>query len=164
MACHANLAKGATNFSSFSSRHWCSVKPKMGAARLLDATGDRTMNANPTPPLTAIQATGWTSPQSCSMAVGISAFERLLRLAESSDTGQARRVASFLATCYNSTAFPWDPFDLRAVDIAISDDMLTCLDALRWGQADLHTLVSDGDGRLQRLIKACGMRWPEDNA
>jgi hypothetical protein len=136
----------------------------MGAARLLDATGDRTMNANPRPLMTDVQATGWTSNQNRALAAGIPAFKRLLLLAESSDTGQARRVASFLATCYNSTAFPWDPFDLRAVDISISNDMLVCLDALRWGQADLHTLVSDGDGRLQRLIKVWGMRWPEDNA
>jgi len=136
----------------------------MGAARLLDATGDRTMNANPTPLITDVQTTGRTSTQNQAMAVGMPAFRRLLRLAESSDTGQARRVASFLATCYNATAFPWDPFDLRAVDIAISDDMLNCLDALRWGQADLHTRVPDGDGRLQRLMKVWGMRWPEDNA
>jgi len=96
------------------------------------------------------------------MAVGVPAFERLLLLAETSETGQARRVASFLAACYNATAFPWDPSDLRAVDISISTDMLICLDAVRWGQADLHTRVPRGAGRLPRLIKARGMRWPNE--
>ena len=54
-----------------------------------------------------------------------------------------------------------DPFELRAVDIAISDDMLCCLDALRWGCADLYTLVPDGDARVRAVIDCWGLRWPE---
>ena len=92
---------------------------------------------------------------------GAQAFLRLLSLAEQHDSGQARRVARFLAGTYNSEAFPWDCYDLRAVDEAISDDMLLCLDALRWGQADLHTLVPDGDRRLRELIAAWDLKWPE---
>jgi hypothetical protein len=43
---------------------------------------------------------------------------------------------------------------LRAFDVAISDDMLYCLDALRWGRADLHTLVPDHDARCAPSLTA----------
>ena len=75
------------------------------------------------------------------------AFQRLLQLAETRDSGQVRRVALFIAATYNGEAFPLDLFELRAVDAAISDDMLLCIDQLRWGQSDLHSLVPDGDRR-----------------
>ena len=95
-------------------------------------------------------------------SAGAQAFARLLRLAEECDSGQIARVARFLAATYNGQAFPLDPFELRAVDVAISDDMLRCLDALRWGRADLHTLVPDGDRRMQAIIARLGLRWPSD--
>ena len=93
---------------------------------------------------------------------GAQAFARLLELAEVRDSGQIRRIAGFLAATYNGQAFPLDPFELRSVDIAISDDMLCCLDALRWGRADLHTLVTDGDARVRAVIDRWGLRWPGD--
>ena len=89
---------------------------------------------------------------------GAQAFARLLQLAETRDSGQIPRVARFLAATYNGQAFQLDPFELRAVDIAISDDMLCCLDALRWGRADLYTLVSDGDVRVRAVIERWGLR------
>lgn len=45
------------------------------------------------------------------------------------------------ATNSNGQTFQLEQFELRAVDIAISDDMPCCLDALRWGRAGLRTLV-----------------------
>ena len=92
---------------------------------------------------------------------GAQAFARLLALAEQRDSGQIRRVVAFIAATYNGDAFPFDPFELRAVDIAISDDMLRCLDALRWARADLHTLVPDGDARVRAVIASWGLRWPQ---
>jgi len=89
------------------------------------------------------------------------AFARLLKLAEERDSGQIPRIARFLAAAYNGSAFPFDPFELRALDIAISDDMLCCLDALRWGRADLHTLIPNGDARVRAVIERWGLRWPE---
>ena len=94
-------------------------------------------------------------------AAGAQAFARLLKLAEERDSGQIARVARFVAATYNGAAFPLDPFELRAVDIAISDDMLRCLDALRWARADLHTLVPGGDARVRAVIARWGLRWPE---
>lgn len=92
---------------------------------------------------------------------GAQAFARLLRLAEERDSGQIRRIARFLAALYNGETFRLDPFELRAVDIAISDDMLCCLDALHWGRADLYTLIPDGDARVRAVIELWGLRWPE---
>lgn len=31
-------------------------------------------------------------------------------------------------------------------------DMLTALDALRWGRADLYTLVPDGQARIRAML------------
>ena len=90
------------------------------------------------------------------------AFARLLKLAEERDSGQIPRIARFVATTYNGQTFQLDPFELRSVDIAISDDMLCCLDALRWGRADLYTLVPDGDARVRAVIDRWGLRWPQD--
>ena len=87
-------------------------------------------------------------------AKGGHAFQRRLQLAETRDSGQVRRGALFIAATYNGEAFPFDLFELRAVDEAISDDMLLCIDALRWGQSDLHSLVPDGDRR--RIWKGKG--------
>jgi hypothetical protein len=80
------------------------------------------------------------------------AFGRLLKLAESSDSGQTRHIAQFLAATYNGSEFSFDLFALRVLDVSISDDMLCCLDALRWGRADLYQLVPDGDKRMQAVI------------
>jgi hypothetical protein len=90
------------------------------------------------------------------------AFARLLKLAEERESGQIPCIARFLAATYNGQAFQFDLFELRAVDVAISDDMLCCLDALRWARADLHTLVPDGDARVRAVIECWGLRWPND--
>ena len=87
-------------------------------------------------------------------AKGGHAFQRLLQLTETRDSGQVRRGALFIASTCNGEAFPFDLFELRAVDEAISDDILLCIDALRWGQSDLHSLVPDGDRR--RIWKGKG--------
>jgi len=93
-------------------------------------------------------------------ASGAQAFARLLAAAEHSDSGQTGRIASFVAATYNGQAFPLDVYELRCVDIALSDDMLACLDALRWAEADLHTLVPEGDARARRVIRNTGLRKP----
>lgn len=82
------------------------------------------------------------------------AYARLLEIAETSDTGQASRIARFVASTFNGRAFPFDLFELRALDVAISDDMLVCLDGLRWAKADLCKLVPDGEKRVKAVIKS----------
>jgi hypothetical protein len=84
------------------------------------------------------------------------AYARLLALTEIGDDGQSRRAALFLASTYSGEAFLFDVFELRAVDVATSDDMLACLDALRWGKAELYQLVPDGERRLRWVIDRWG--------
>jgi hypothetical protein len=81
------------------------------------------------------------------------AFARLLKIAEQGDSGQKRRVAAFIAGTFNGRAFPFDLFELRAVDVAISDDMLCCLDALRWARADPYMLVPNGEARVREIVR-----------
>ena len=89
------------------------------------------------------------------------ALVRLLELAETRDSGQVGRVSRFLAGVYDGQAFPFDLFELRALDVGISDDMLLCLDALRWAKHDLHKLVPDGARRFEAVIALWGLKWPE---
>lgn len=88
---------------------------------------------------------------------GADAFARLLMLAEAGDSGQIRRVADFVGATYNGRRYRFDPFDLRAVDVGISDDMLCCLDALRWGCADLYRLIPDGEPRVRAVLRQWGL-------
>lgn len=102
-----------------------------------------------------------TQRASLAQAKAAQAYSRLLRLAEERDSGQIVRVAKFLAATFNGSAFPFDVYELRAVDIEISDDMLACLDALRWAKTDLHNLVPDGEERMLAMIQAWGLKWPD---
>lgn len=99
----------------------------------------------------------WAERARVAQAAAAQAFARLLDLAGGRSSGQIRRVALFLAGTYNGEAFPFDLFELRTVDVAISDDMLACLDALRWGKADLYKLVPDGERRVLAVIDAWGL-------
>jgi hypothetical protein len=113
------------------------------------------------PDVLALEPDSFESRSRAATLTGAVAFARLLQLAEQRDSGQIVRVARFIAATYNGQAFGFDPFDLRAVDIAIGDDMLACLDALRWGRADLYRLVPDGDARVRAVIDRWGLRWPD---
>ena len=88
----------------------------------------------------------------------------MLQLAERGASGQAGHVTRFIAATYDSQDGRYDLFDLRAVDVAISDDMLICLDALRWARADLHTLVADGEARVQAVIRRWGVSRSDGSA
>lgn len=103
----------------------------------------------------------WDARSRAVQSSAAQAYARLLTLAETHDSAQIRRVVRFLASTYNGEIFPFDLFELRAVDVAISDDMLTCLDALRWVKADLYKLVPDGEARVRAAIAAWGIPWPD---
>ncbi len=104
---------------------------------------------------------GYEVRATAAQAKAAQSFGRLLHLAETVQSGQCRTIARFLASTYNSEAFPWDPFDLRGLDVDISDHMLACLDALRWAKLDLYKLVPNGDNRVEAVIELWGMKWPE---
>lgn len=91
------------------------------------------------------------------------AYARLLHLAETRDEAQIRHIARFLACTLNGAAFPWNPIELRGLDEETGDDMLACLDALRWAKADLYCLVPDVEKRVAAVIILWGIQWPESN-
>ena len=99
----------------------------------------------------------WDERARLAQGAAAQAFARLLDLAETRDSGQIRRVAKFIASTHNGENFPFDLFELRTVDVDISDDMLACLDALRWGKADLYKLIPDGERRVVAVIEAWGL-------
>lgn len=100
----------------------------------------------------------WEQRAAQAQSKAAQAFGRLLNLAETSDCGQARSIAQFIAATYNGYAFKFDLFELRMLDVQISDDMLCALDALRWGKADLFRLVPEGDKRVQAVIAMWGLQ------
>lgn len=87
-------------------------------------------------------------------ALGGEAFERLLGRATRADTGQARKVARFIATVVGRASF--DVYDLRAFDAEISDDILLCMDAIRWGKLHLPDLVPNGMQRAESVCRDWG--------
>lgn len=99
----------------------------------------------------------WNERAQQAQARAAQAYLRLVELAERSDTGQAARVARFLASTFNGERYPLDLFDLRALDVALADDALACIDALRWGKADLYKLLPDGEQRVSALISSWGL-------
>jgi len=107
------------------------------------------------------QQADWKARGEAAQSAATQAYARLLKLAETRDSGQIRRIAAFLASTYNGQVFPFDLYELRAVDVEISDDMLACMDALRWAKADLHTLVPDGAQRVEAVCAKWGLEWPE---
>ena len=87
------------------------------------------------------------------------AFDRLVRFAEFSETGQGRTVSRFIAALIG--ARPYDMYDLRLLDVDISDDMLVCMGALRWRGGSLVDLVPNGRERCVPLCRERGL-LPEE--
>lgn len=103
------------------------------------------------------QLRDWEARAQQAQAKAAQAYLRLIELAERHDTGQASRVARFLASTFNGALYPLDLFEPRALDVALADDALACIDALRWGKADLYKLLPDGEARVAAVLKAWGI-------
>ncbi|WP_141225228.1 hypothetical protein [Mitsuaria sp. PDC51] len=86
------------------------------------------------------------------------ALELLLSLAERSDTGQARRAATFVAAVAGYQHF--DMYSLRSLDVELSDAMLACLDGVRWAQCPLMDLVPRGRARIDQVCVDWGFKAP----
>lgn len=94
----------------------------------------------------------WQRRAAVAQGQAAQAYARLLHIAETSDTGQASRVALFLAATFNGRSYPYDLYEMRSLDVPIGDDILVCMDALRWAKEDLFNLVPDGKSRIQAMI------------
>jgi hypothetical protein len=104
----------------------------------------------------------WQRRAAVVQAQAAQAYARLLKIAETSDTGQASSVALFLAATYNGRSYPYDLYEMRCLDVAIGDDILLCMDALRWAKEDLFNLVPDGKSRIQAMIKIWKIKVASD--
>ena len=97
----------------------------------------------------------WNARARQSLAESGQAFERLLSLAEKQvDTGQVSVIASFIASVVGFRLF--DLYALRSLDVEIADDVLTCIDAIRWSKAHLADLVPDGWSRAHAICADWG--------
>lgn len=91
---------------------------------------------------------------------GAAALDRLLSLAETRDSGQIPRIASFIGACWNGRRH-FDLFDLRMLDVKISDDMIAVIDALRWRRKDIDNMFPDANMRIVRVLERWGMYGEE---
>lgn len=90
---------------------------------------------------------------------GMPALQRLFELAEQSDSGQARRVATFLAGLYNGPRFKFDLTNLRALDHSLIEDCLAVLamDAFAC-EREVHRYFEDGGNRFESMISTHGLQ------
>lgn len=87
------------------------------------------------------------------------ALLRLVEIVERRNSGQAQVVAKMLAAIALDGP-PLEPWELRRLDQAISDDVLACLAGLRWGRSDPHTWLPDGRERIHRALALWGLVAP----
>ncbi|KQP15572.1 BPSL0761 family protein [Pseudorhodoferax sp. Leaf265] len=87
-------------------------------------------------------------------AAAARAFERLLSFAERSGTNQTGVVSKFIASVVGWTHF--DLYDLRRLDSPIADDILLCIDGIRWGRCAIPDLLPDGPQRALRVSQSIG--------
>jgi hypothetical protein len=81
---------------------------------------------------------------------GVAALGRLLPIAQS-DTGQSRRVATFLLGLYNGDRFKFDLTDLRGLDYALHDDCLAVLRMDHSPTKEVHRYFDRGGDIFERL-------------
>lgn len=87
---------------------------------------------------------------------GVEALKRLLHLAETRDSGQIQRIALFIGACWNGRRH-FDFFDFRSLDEDIGTDMLTVLDAHRYGLADIENMFPGARDQIIGVLKRWGM-------
>jgi hypothetical protein len=73
-------------------------------------------------------------------------------------TGQAGRLARFLAGVYNGNEFHFDLTDLRALDTELANACIDYLNYDRLAKAEVHTHLPGGGRQMQRFIAQCGIR------
>ena len=84
----------------------------------------------------------------------IESLRELFRLAEHSDTGQARVCAAFLAGLYNGPRFPFDLTDLRLLDVHLFAHALNVLRLDNVPEKEVHLYFDNGGDRFEAMIRA----------
>lgn len=78
-------------------------------------------------------------------------IERAIR--EHPTTGQAGRLARFLAGVYNGSDFPFELTELRALDTELANACLDYLNYDRLGKREVHHHLSGGDRELHQWFR-----------
>jgi hypothetical protein len=74
-------------------------------------------------------------------------------LREHPTTGQAGRLARFLAGVYNGSDYPFDLTELRGLDTALANACLDYLNYDRLAKREVHHHLAGGDRALHQWIK-----------
>ena len=88
---------------------------------------------------------------SAATARGAQALMRLVSRAATGDA-QSELITRCLAALYDGSAWPLDPRSLRTLDTQSADDVLACMDAMRWGRSEVLDLVPQGAERVRVLM------------
>ena len=89
-------------------------------------------------------------------AKGREALRRLMKVAQR-DTGQSRRVAGFLLSCYNGQRFPFDLTNLRGLDFNLFEDCLTVLRMDYQPAQEVHVYFERGGDVFEQLATDHGL-------
>jgi hypothetical protein len=89
---------------------------------------------------------------------GRDAFYRLMQMAETRQSSQIKKIALFLWCIWDQTdKSRFDLLDTRALDTAISDDILSVIDAIRWGKVPVHLMSEDLHKRMPKMLRKWGL-------
>ena len=83
--------------------------------------------------------------------LGLTALDRLLRLAEERQSPHVNDIVAFVAAVWNNRPLPL--LTLRGLDPDVGDDMLVVLDAFRYARLNLVQHVPGGPRRVARLLE-----------
>jgi hypothetical protein len=93
------------------------------------------------------------------------ALTRLLEFAETRRSDQSQVIAQFFGALWIRDGEPraFDFYNLRLLDVQISDDMLAIIDFVRWGRCSIGDLIIDGHIRIETMLEAWGMFGESQN-
>lgn len=80
---------------------------------------------------------------------------------EHDGTGNARRLAWFIAGLYNGDDYPFDLTELRGLDDELANACLDYLNYDRLGISEVHNHLPGGDQQLHRWLERYGLT-PKD--
>lgn len=90
------------------------------------------------------------------------ALERLIQMAETRQSGQIGKIALFLWCIWDQTEKSrFDLFDMCGLDVAISDDILSVLDAIRWMQVPIYLMAEHLNKRMPKILHKWGLGEPD---
>lgn len=91
----------------------------------------------------------------------IESLRKLLDIAMTSDSGQARVIASVLASCYNGYRVKVDLTDLRLLDADLFEHVINVLRLDNSPVQEVHNYFDNGGAVWEQMIKRWGLEKPQ---